>query len=265
MTRHKRHPIKLKSVYQWHRYVGVSAAVFVILLSVSGIILNHTSELELNKSYVKNNLLLNHYGISQPEQLHSYSSHNIWISQWQDRLYLGEIDLGVSSSQLIGMALYQEMIIIGLDDGLLLYTPEGALIEQLTGVEGIPAAISAIGITDTQELALKSANGIYTADAELSIWLKDPQAITVWNDAQALPKNLQQTLLEKFRGKGLNMERVILDLHSGRLLGTGGVYFMDFVALLLIFLASSGFWIWTMRLIKEKSREQHQREKHKKH
>ena len=121
----------------------------------------------------------------------------------------------------------------------------------------MPAAIGAIGITDKKKLAVKSANGIYSADKDLLIWQKDPLAITVWNDASALPDKLQQRLLEKYRGKGLSIERVILDLHSGRLLGTGGVYFMDFVAVLLVFLASSGLWIWTVRWIKQRQHKKH--------
>lgn len=50
------------------------------------------------------------------------------------------------------------------------------------------------------------------------------------------------------------MERVILDLHSGRLLGNYGVYFSDIVALLMVFLAGSGLWLWSMRLLRERER-----------
>jgi len=252
MTRHKQTKIKLKSLYQWHRYIGVSIAIFVLLLSITGIALNHTTEFNLNTHYIKNTTLLNHYGIHAPEKIYSFNTNDIWVSQWQDRLYLNEIDLGTTTDQLIGVLLYREMIIMGFKDGLLLYTPDGELIEKLANVDGLPTAINAIGITDKNEIAVKSTNGVYTADMNISIWLHDTQAITVWNDAKELPDNLEQVLLEKFRGKGLSFERIILDLHSGRLFNINGVYFMDFVALLLIFLACSGLWIWTTRWLKQK-------------
>jgi len=34
MTRHKKHGIKLRSMYQWHRYIGVSVAVFILILAM---------------------------------------------------------------------------------------------------------------------------------------------------------------------------------------------------------------------------------------
>lgn len=255
MTRHKHRTINLKSIYQWHRYVGVTIALFVLILSSTGIILNHTSEFKLSNIYVKNETLLNHYGIHAPDSVKSYVINNIWVSQWQNRLYLNKIDLGETNSQLVGVIYYQEMIIIGLNDSLLLYTPEGELIEKLSDTEGIPAAISAIGITDNHLLAVNSTNGIYTADIDLSIWLKDPQAITIWNDSKKLPQRLYEDLLNKYRGKGLSIERVLLDIHSGRLLSTGGIYFMDVVALLLMFLACSGLWIWFIRILNQNKRK----------
>ncbi len=50
--------------------------------------------------------------------------------------------------------------------------------------------------------------------------------------------------MQLYRGNGLPLERIILDLHSGRMFGTFGEYVMDIVALLFIFLALSGGWMW---------------------
>lgn len=253
MTRHKRKQIKFKSFYQWHRYIGISIALFVLLLSVTGIALNHTTELELNKSYIKNTRLLDHYGIKAPDSIISYNSNEHWVSQWQKRLYLNKDDLGIIGDTLTGVLNYQGMVVIGLSNSLLLYTPDAELIEKLGNVDGVPLLINGIGITDKQELAVRTENGIFTADSSISVWNKDDVAITVWSDTKALPAKLKHSLLENFRGKGLTLERVLLDLHSGRILKISGVYLMDFVALLLIFLACSGLWIWTIRLIKQQS------------
>jgi len=47
-----------------------------------------------------------------------------------------------------------------------------------------------------------------------------------------------------YRGKGLPGERVILDIHSGRILGYVGVLLVDFMAILFLLLAMSGIWMW---------------------
>ena len=65
MTKHHPKPrIKqLRSLYLWHRYIGLAAALFVIVLTVTGLLLNHTEELGLDSSSVQSDTLLDWYGI----------------------------------------------------------------------------------------------------------------------------------------------------------------------------------------------------------
>lgn len=254
MSHRKRRHVSTKSMYQWHRYIGINAALFVLLLSITGLMLNHTESLSLDKSNIHNNWLLSHYGIVAPESVQSYSVESYWVSQWNNRLFLNQTDLGQHNGKLTGVLAVNDMLVIGLQNAILLVTKEGELVEKMTGSEGIPAAISAIGLTDKHRVAVLAERGIYTADEDLVLWQSNPQAITVWSDSNALPENLYQTLLEQYRGKGLTLERVILDLHSGRLFSQGGVYFMDFVAVLLIFLTCSGLWLWGVRWWRNKQR-----------
>jgi uncharacterized iron-regulated membrane protein len=54
-------------------------------------------------------------------------------------------------------------------------------------------------------------------------------------------------LRSAWRGTGLSLERVLLDLHSGRILGEAGVWLVDAAALLFLLLAGSGVWLWGRR------------------
>ncbi|MCW8900505.1 MAG: PepSY domain-containing protein [Gammaproteobacteria bacterium] len=257
MTRHKKHGVKLRSMYQWHRYVGVNVALFILILAVTGIMLNHTGRLELDKKYIQAEWLLTHYGIAAPENIKNYQIGKKWLSQWDDQLYLDSHAIGETDKSIIGAVLFQSMFIIAQNDTLLIYTLDGELIERVAGSEGVPSGIEAIGITDKDELAVRAANGVFTTNQEFLFWQKTPAAISVWSDSAVLPKTLYQNILELYRGKGLTLERVFLDLHSGRLLGDWGIYFTDFIAILMIFLASSGFWIWSMRIYKTKKHHKH--------
>lgn len=247
MSHRKRPHVSTRSIYQWHRYIGINAALFALLLSITGLMLNHTETLSLNKRNIQNSWLLDHYGIVAPEKVQSYAVSNHWISKWDNHLFLDRTALGTQNGALAGAIEFQDMLIIALENAILLINNDGELIEKLTGNAGIPAAISAIGLTDKQKVAVMSSHGIYTADDDLIIWQDNKQAITIWADSKELPTNLYQTILEQYRGKGLSLERVILDLHSGRLFSQGGIYFMDMIALLLIFLACSGLWLWGIR------------------
>ncbi len=257
MSRHKNNPRfkKLHSMYIWHRYVGISAALLVLVLAVTGLMLNHTSELELDSQHIQNNWLLDRYGISAPQKVRSYQAEGRWFSQWGERLFFDQLDLGIASSPLLGVLFYDNMFVLALQSEVWLLTPEGELIEKMGGTEGIPAGMSAIGLTDDGQVAVMAAHGVYSADQNLVIWEDDPEAITVWIDSVKLPPELKQILLEQYRGHGLSFERVILDLHSGRLFGTYGIYIMDAAAVLMLFLALSGSWIWGIRHIRNKQRK----------
>lgn len=146
------------------------------------------------------------------------------------------------------------MLIVAMEGTVLLFTQQGELIESLRGEQGVPAGMWAIGLSSDKQLVVNSAHGTYLADQELLHW-HDSQIDSVkWSAPSHLPEGVYQNMLEQYRGKGLNMERVILDLHSGRLLGNYGVYFSDIVALLMVFLAGSGLWLWSMRLLRERER-----------
>lgn len=256
MTRHKRSRIKLRSVYQWHRYIGITAALFVILISITGLMLNHTEDLALDETHVQNNWLLDWYGVQAPAQTSGYRTHDHWISQWESRLLTRQHDLGQYNNKLLGAVSYQGMLVVALEGEILLLTPEGEVIESLKGYQGVPAGMWAIGLTSDKRVAIKAAHGSYVASPDLIRWEHRNVEAVKWSAPSALPQPVYQQMLQLYRGKGLDLERVILDLHSGRLLNQGGVYFFDFIAIALIFLACSGLWLWTVRLIKTR---QHQR------
>ena len=56
--------------------------------------------------------------------------------------------------------------------------------------------------------------------------------------------------MQAYRGSGLSLERVILDLHSGRIVGQWGVYVVDGAALLFLALVITGLWMWMKQEIK---------------
>jgi hypothetical protein len=52
------------------------------------------------------------------------------------------------------------------------------------------------------------------------------------------------SLQGQYRGRGLSFERVIADVHSGRIVTITGPYLMDAVAILLIILSITGIAMW---------------------
>jgi len=58
---------------------------------------------------------------------------------------------------------------------------------------------------------------------------------------------VQRSLLDQYRGSGLSWERLLLDLHSGRLFGSVGVFIIDLAGIALLLIALSGVWVWVTK------------------
>lgn len=250
MTRHHKQKSAarlLRSLYIWHRYIGIVAAVFVIVLTVTGLVLNHTDELKLDSSYIQSDLLLDWYGIKAPEELTRYTSGPISVTAVNDQVFWGNEPLSHVAVPLAGLLVYRDHVVIAAGGELSLYTTEGELVEKLGQVAGVPTGILAIGITAQELLAVKTARGIYLTDDSMLEWHLADIPEVLWSEAVPVPPGLKPALQAAYRGSGLPVERVLLDLHSGRILGRAGIYLVDAAAILFLLLAFSGVWLWARR------------------
>ena len=71
--------------------------------------------------------------------------------------------------------------------------------------------------------------------------------MTVWSQPAELPADIEAQIAAAYRGSGLSVERVLVDLHSGRLFGLSGIAMMDLAAIALCILAVSGILVWLRR------------------
>ena len=94
------------------------------------------------------------------------------------------------------------------------------------------------------EIVISAAHGSYLADIDSPEWQEYKGSSVIWSGSREIPKDLYEQLLILYRGKGLPLERLIQDLHSGRILGDAGILLVDFMALLFLLLAMSGAWMW---------------------
>ena len=128
----------LRSLYLWHRYIGLTAALFVIILAVTGLALNHTEELALDSTSVQSNTLLDWYGIHAPDIKRSFQAGIHHITEVGESVYWNTVKIPGLAAPLIGVVEYSDLIIVAVDNQLLLFTPGGELVEQLGSAAGAP-------------------------------------------------------------------------------------------------------------------------------
>lgn len=237
---------KRRSVFHWHRQLGLAVSLLVIVLSITGILLNHTEEFELDSSHVKSEFLLKWYGIKKPI-INSYPVGKNWLSHVGDKLYFNELLVEKEISPIIGAIAMKNFIAVATQNELILLTPNGEKIERLDATTGVPGNITAVGTDSSAQLFLMTDKVIFQANDDVTEWTHSKDKNITWASASALPSKLESAINTLFRGKGLTKERVLLDLHSGRILGKAGPFIMDLSAILLLILSLSGCWMYAKR------------------
>lgn len=249
MSHRRKHRLKLKSLYVWHRYIGLAAAVLIVLLALTGIPLNHTERLELESRFVRNDWLLDWYGIVAPDEYKSYATALGSVTLLDSRLYVKETPVAGEYHQLQGAIESNGMLVVAVDSSLLLFTADSALIDRLTASGGLPDEILRLGVTADGELVIDTGTRILQAEAGLMRWAPRHEQTNdlKWSEPAQLNENERSSLAAHYRGEILPYERVLLDVHSGRIFGRYGPWVMDAAALLMMFLAVTGVVMWLKR------------------
>ena len=98
---------------------------------------------------------------------------------------------------------------------------------------------------DKDNVIIKSAHGYYRVNLDILNWNEHDLLSANWSDtSNNISEKLRIAIFNEYRGKGLTIERVLLDMHSGRVVGKWGTYFMDLVAILMLVISATGIWMW---------------------
>ena len=240
-----------------HRWLGGGLALFVLLLSCTGIALNHSDDWNLDGRYVSWSWLLKTYGIRAPTPSAGFSDeghHAVLIGQ---RLYYDQHEIADGVDSLSGMIATSELVLVATDGRAFVLTLGGDLVEQLELSQRLPGAVDRVGrIAD--RAVISSGNSLYRSDSDMTgfdAWQAAQTDDIEWSRFAMPPAQLLNVLNDQYRGRGVSTERLISDLHSGRFLGRFGTLFMDAIGVLLIFLSATGIILWVKRGGRRNGRE----------
>ena len=234
------HTQLIRHLRKWHRKLGIFAAFFLIFLSVTGIALNHTDTFKLSSYHVKIPWLQDFYGISEPNQLRFYQP----LTVTDDLVWLHDKVLLEVTTPVISIGKFQQYFLIATQEQLFIYSKQGALVDKLSNVSGLPSDITHLSVA-ADRIIINSAKGYFQTDSDFFEW----QLLSSINE----PKWVKQTMATEaeraqailnYKAQFLTWERIVVDTHSGRFFGIVGVLFMDAVAVFLILLSLSGIYIW---------------------
>ena len=236
--------------FLWHRRLGLAGLILLFVLSITGIMLNHTEDFELDKTSIKSDLLLDWYNINPQGEPSTFKLGNIWVSQWNQQLFFNGKTLFTHAEQLQGIAVLDDIIAIALEHHVLLVDADGEIIELIP--VNTSSAIHKVGTSQKKIALLDKEKNIYLSNAQLSSWKPESNRLrSNWSQKTEINETQLNDLKTTYRGDGLNLEKFILDLHSGRIFNDSwGIYIMDAAAILMMLLGISGIWVWWSRKLK---------------
>ena len=220
--------------------MGLLSALFILLLAFTGVLLNHGHQLGLDRGHLPNFLASVLYGV-EPPALASFPIGELFFSQIDGkRLYLDEQHLGDCAGQLIGALRYRSYVVVACSDELLLFLASGELVDRLAS----QSPVEAFGFCADQAVCWQREGRVLQLDPDTMAVTATPADLIAVKHTQT-PMSLAKKISNDY-GSSISWERVVQDLHSGRLVGTWGPWLMDLMAIVFTVIAITGVIMWSL-------------------
>ena len=208
-----------RALFRWHRRIGITSALFVLVLAVTGLLLLLAQPLGLDQKTLGGVLVAKAYNQAPKTEPKGYHvGDDIWVVMVDGLVYVGDGPPIAFAPPLTGAALTQDGLIrFSNEDETILAKKDGTLVERFIG------------------------------------------EVIVGNNPDKLPDDVKANVLARYSGRGTPASRVLLDIHTGRLFGALGPWVMGIASVLLILLSLSGIVMWSSAGQRRRRREKLQK------
>lgn len=229
------------AVMKVHRRAGIAVVLFAIFLTVTGVLINHSNALGWDKERLASIFWLQLYGVTLQPVENGFELAGQWVSNAGGRLMINEQVISECAAPLRGVVTTPEAVVALCKDSVVLFTQDGQLIEKMP-LSG--AVKSGLGL-DGNAVVSREQNALVSLDTLSGQWTpySNPSATLQWSQPTSLPMPLAMSLQFQNVPEDLTWERLLLDLHGGRLFGNVGVLAVDVMGLLIMSLAITGLWV----------------------
>lgn len=239
-------PRRSRWVRKTHRVLGVSSLLFVLLISLSGLILNHADALGISRHAAPMSII-RLYGMELPPVESAFVAAGVLFATSSETLYANGEELAKQADALIGAVAIDGGMVVATRNEFLVTNRDAALIERFT--PDALASMSKLG-THGGRIIVTTPDGLAEFDPQ-QMRLLPSESSTIDRIAWSLPASPSEEQAEAIGaaalGQAISWERVLLDLHSGRILPGVGRFLADLTALCLLYMCGTGLVLWTRR------------------
>jgi hypothetical protein len=234
-------------LHRWHRRMGAVAGLFVLWLAASGIALNHSTELGLDQRAISAPWLIRLYGLHPVIPETGFRSANHWMIGTDSRTVIDGRPLAGALPQPLGLVAANNLLFAANASWVAVLDVQGRLVDKLqtsdlplSNIHRIGRGDGVVVISDMQDHRYASPDGLD--------WMPYGSKV-IWAESETLPAAIRAQAAP-YLSPQLPLERILLDAHSGRIIGPYGPLLVDAVGIIFMLIALSGIWIYLRRRLR---------------
>lgn len=219
----------------------VIISLLILIWLVCGLLLNHVSDLKLDRYKLSSPWLLEHYQLTDVPVEHGWLLADQLFMEIDSQLYVNAEPKLHLNRPLLGGILLEDIIALATDDNLILFDTEGQYIDTLGAAELIPAEIQNIGLHHGLPV-LQTRSGMWQGNLILDDWqLISLQGVS-WSEPVPIPESTVYELRQQLEAHSVRLSTLLTDLYNGRFFGERGRWLIDALILLIMVLALRGMF-----------------------
>ena len=230
---------------QWHRWMGLVAALPLLWLAISGIMLNHAATFGLNDRMVSSGWILRHYNQIPEGEPTGISVGDRLVAGWEGVLFLDSEPLSLRG-ELAGAVAFKGQLVVATDEEIGIFDGTDELVLELDelSLPGVPVE----GIVVGGERLLVLTKGTWYQLSEDFFSFEEYAEQVSHTPPAALGTEEREDLTSAIQTRrAMPLSRVILDAHSGSLFGWPGWVITDLSAVSLVVLTVLGLKLFPKR------------------
>lgn len=239
----------LHSIYSWHRWMGLSILLWVLMWASTGLLIEASPALGLDRKTIRAPWLMQQYGIASPNATGQWRLGNVVLDEWDQGISHRGQWLKQNSTPIIAATAVADVWLIADAQGLQLYSADGSWIDQLSPP---PGTLHKLGSSQNQTVIAATSSGLYENDEQWLAWNKVENSDATWGQKTTAEPTADLSHQRPAAAHDISVERVLLDIHSGTLFGPVGRWLSRLAAVVMMLLALSGFYTWFTRFMRRR-------------
>ena len=255
----KIHVLKLK-LRKLHKYLGFTFSLFLLHLTVTGILLIYPKTFNIEDTYISNFFILKKYNMDTYKEVYGLKDIEDEIVIIRNNIYLNSKFVDKFKYDIENILYHKKKNIIII---LSKRTIGVYFFENIDGELEINDIISLantkkikyLGLNLSDDIVfLKNDNEYYNFDDNYLLKLANVKDKDIkWSNISKTDKKLAKYYLNIHQGKGVSLTRILTELHNGKFFGSIFTLILFFSSLSLIFLTLSSF-IFATNIFKNKKK-----------